>query len=65
MRPDELELELEALLEPAPPKAAASTPVADPGLRPRLKLTLTPTATDEEFSAVFEAAGSADPPTGP
>ena len=38
-------------MEPAP----AREPVADPGLRPRLRLT--PTATDEEFSAVFEAAG--------
>jgi hypothetical protein len=57
---DELELELEALMEPAPIHAApdAEAPfVEDPGLRPRLKLKLTPTATDEEFSAVFEAAG--------
>jgi hypothetical protein len=48
---DEDELALEELMEPAP----AREPVEDPGLRPRLKLT--PTATDEEFSAVFEAAG--------
>ncbi|HEX3365564.1 polar localization protein TipN [Phenylobacterium sp.] len=57
---DDLELELEALMEPAPVHAApdAEAPfVEDPGLRPRLKLKLTPTATDEEFSAVFEAAG--------
>jgi hypothetical protein len=51
-------LQLDDIMEPAP-KAAA--PAADPslaeklGLRPRLKLT--PTATDEEFSQVFEAAG--------
>jgi hypothetical protein len=47
------------------PKAApepAATAVADPGLRPRLKLT--PTATDAEFAAVFETAGgvAADAP---
>jgi hypothetical protein len=48
---DETDLALEELMEPAP----AREPVADPGLRPRLRLT--PTATDEEFSAVFEAAG--------
>ena len=46
---------LEDLMEPA------AAPVEDPGLRPRLKLT--PTATDEEFSAVFEAAGG--PPQEP
>jgi hypothetical protein len=50
----ELELALEDLMEPVAPRAAAPAP-QDPGLRPRLKLT--PTATDEEFSAVFEAAG--------
>jgi hypothetical protein len=44
-------LDLDDLMEPlAPPPE-----VADPGLRPRLKLT--PTATDAEFSAVFESAG--------
>jgi len=48
----ELELALEDLMEPAAPRAPAPQ---DPGLRPRLRLT--PTATDEEFSAVFEAAG--------
>jgi hypothetical protein len=48
---DEDDLALEELMEPAPARA----PVEDPGLRPRLRLT--PTATDEEFSAVFEAAG--------
>ena len=52
------ELELDDIMEPAPSAAAEGD--ADPlartlGLRPRLKLT--PTATDEEFSQVFEAAG--------
>jgi len=47
--------ELEDLMEPAPARAPPAAPVEDPGLRPRLKLT--PTASDEEFSAVFEAAG--------
>lgn len=53
--------ELEDLMEPAPSREPAVAPkaaVEDPGLRPRLKLT--PTATDEEFSAVFEAAGGVD-----
>ena len=49
----DLELEREELMEPVAPRKPA--PIADPGLRPRLRLT--PTATDEEFSAVFEAAG--------
>jgi hypothetical protein len=40
-------------LAPAPEVAAASAD--DAGLRPRLKLT--PTASDEEFKTVFEAAG--------
>ena len=49
---------------PAKPEAAAPgpAPALDPPLRPRLKLT--PTATDEEFKTVFEAAGGregADP----
>jgi hypothetical protein len=48
---DELDRALEELMEPA---ATPAKPV-DPGLRPRLKLT--PTATDEEFAAVFDAAG--------
>src|SRR6201999_3616249 len=49
----------EDLMEPAPLRAPPATaePPEDPGLRPRLKLKLTPTATDEEFAAVFEAAG--------
>ncbi|HEX3886111.1 MAG TPA: polar localization protein TipN [Phenylobacterium sp.] len=64
---DEDDLALEELMEPAPARAAptvAEAPVEDPGLRPRLKLKLTPTATDEEFSAVFESAGgiAAEPP---
>jgi hypothetical protein len=49
-------LDLDDLMEPA---AAAAVEAEDlelaEALRPRLKLT--PTATDEEFSAVFEAAG--------
>lgn len=62
---DEDDLGLEDLMEPAPVHAIAEPQVervADLGLRPRLKLT--PTATDEEFSAVFEAAGgvAADAP---
>ncbi len=53
---------------PAEPRAAAepavaTTPVEPPateaGLRPRLKLT--PTATDEEFKTVFDAAGGREP----
>ncbi len=41
---------------PAQNSPAAPSPALDPtGLRPRLKLT--PTATDEEFKSVFEAAG--------
>jgi hypothetical protein len=57
------DLDLDDLMEPAPARETAPTaPVADPGLRPRLKLT--PTATDAEFSSVFEAAGgvAAEPP---
>ena len=42
---------LDELMEPAPSRTAP----AEPELRPRLKLT--PTATDTEFAAVFEAAG--------
>ena len=41
---------------PRPP-----APALDPPLRPRLKLT--PTATDEEFKTVFEAAGGREEPT--
>ncbi len=55
---EDQDLVIEDLMEPViPSKQAVTTPVADPGLRPRLKLT--PTATDEEFSAVFESAGGA------
>ncbi|THD80493.1 MAG: polar localization protein TipN [Phenylobacterium sp.] len=56
--PDDEALELDDIMEPGP---KATAPAFDPdlaeklGLRPRLKLT--PTATDEEFSSVFEAAG--------
>ncbi|HEY8572536.1 polar localization protein TipN [Phenylobacterium sp.] len=64
---EEPDLELDDLVEPAPAPAgkaakpaAAETPLAQRlGLRPRLKLT--PTATDEEFSQVFEAAGGPPP----
>lgn len=52
-------LELEDIMEPAPshePPEASSAGLAEQvGLRLRLKLT--PTATDAEFSQVFEAAG--------
>lgn len=53
--PGEDALELDDIMEP-PPATMAGGELADGlGLRPRLKLT--PTATDEEFSEVFEAAG--------
>jgi hypothetical protein len=52
---------LEELMEPVAPRAPAAEPPEDPGLRPRLRLT--PTATDAEFAAVFEAAGG--PPADP
>ncbi len=57
---DDADLAMEDLMEPEAAKVAEK-------LRPRLKLT--PTATDEEFSAVFEAAGGPaadgeDPPDG-
>jgi hypothetical protein len=50
-------LNLDDLMEPtaAPVATEAEDPALAEKLRPRLKLT--PTATDEEFSAVFEAAG--------
>jgi hypothetical protein len=65
----DLELELEDIMEPAAAPAqtrvvleaavaeepAKTALVEPPALRPRLKLT--PTASDEEFSAVFAAAG--------
>jgi hypothetical protein len=61
---EEDDLDLDDLMEPAPVREppAVAAPVPDPGLRPRLKLT--PTATDAEFSSVFEAAGgiAAEPP---
>jgi hypothetical protein len=53
--PEVDDLELEDIMEPAPrPAEPIAADIADK-LRPRLKLT--PTATDEEFSEVFEAAG--------
>jgi hypothetical protein len=52
--PDDEDHSLDDLMEPA----AGEAPDTDTlELRPRLKLT--PTATDEEFSAVFQAAGGA------
>jgi hypothetical protein len=48
-------LELEDIMEPPAPTVAGAELADSLGLRPRLKLT--PTATDEEFSEVFEAAG--------
>jgi hypothetical protein len=56
------DLDLDDLMEPAPVREPIAAPAADPGLRPRLKLT--PTATDAEFASVFEAAGgvAAEPP---
>jgi len=62
---DEGDLDLEDLIEPAAPaEPAPQAPAERPltqrlGLRPRLRLT--PTATDEEFSQVFEAAGGVQP----
>jgi hypothetical protein len=47
----------------AAPSPAASTPISDTGMRPRLRLT--PTASDAEFSAVFDAAGGKAPPAAP
>ena len=41
--------------DPAPAAETETRPPADAGLRPRLRLT--PTASDEEFKTVFEAAG--------
>ena len=46
--------------EPAPAPAAPQAAPDDIGLRPRLKLT--PTATDDEFKTVFEAAGGREAP---
>jgi hypothetical protein len=51
------DLELDDIMEPAPSTGASDSTGAEIAdkLRPRLKLT--PTATDAEFTAVFEAAG--------
>ncbi|RAK60716.1 polar localization protein TipN [Phenylobacterium hankyongense] len=65
VEPDvEPDLELDDMVEPAPDHPtvakAAAAPLAERlGLRPRLKLT--PTASDEEFSSIFEAAGGPPP----
>jgi hypothetical protein len=54
-------LALEDIMEPASARPVSGAELADEiGLRPRLKLT--PTATDAEFSAVFEAAGGPPKP---
>jgi hypothetical protein len=42
------------------PRTAEPRPAADAGLRPRLRLT--PTASDEEFKQVFDAAGGREAP---
>ncbi len=47
----------------AAPSSAASAPISDTGMRPRLRLT--PTASDAEFSAVFDAAGGKAPAAAP
>ena len=54
----------EELMDPPPsPRARAPEPAeSEDGLRPRLRLT--PTATDAEFAAVFEAAGGPPPADG-
>lgn len=53
-----------AASRPARPAPAPEPSTADAaGLRPRLKLT--PTATDEEFRSVFDAAGGRTPPAAP
>jgi hypothetical protein len=53
-----------AASRPARPAPAPEPSTADAaGLRPRLKLT--PTATDEEFRRVFDAAGGRTPPAAP
>lgn len=55
--PDD-DLELEDIMEPAPAKVAEpSRPEIAEQIGLRLRLKLTPTATDAEFSQVFEAAG--------
>jgi hypothetical protein len=56
LAPDEPLLDLTAPLGPAAPPQSPGAALADSiGLRSRIRLT--PTATDREFSAVFEAAG--------
>ncbi|TAJ71603.1 MAG: polar localization protein TipN [Phenylobacterium sp.] len=60
--PDDEDAETLELATPAPPPAGAE--LADRiGLRNRIRLT--PTATDREFSAVFEAAGGAPAASAP
>lgn len=57
---EEDELALEDVLEPAARPVDGAKLAEQLGLRPRLKLT--PTASDAEFSAVFESAGGAPAP---
>ncbi|MBV9512239.1 MAG: polar localization protein TipN [Caulobacteraceae bacterium] len=45
---------------PAEPRPMETSPAPEAGLRPRLRLT--PTATDEEFKQVFDAAGGREAP---
>jgi hypothetical protein len=57
------EPEPEALMSPPPEDVAPGAELADRiGLRNRIRLA--PTATDQEFSAIFEAASGAPPPGG-
>jgi len=55
---DEAPLELRPST-PWPAREGRRSPAQEAGLRPRLRLT--PTATDEEFSSLFEAAGGPPP----
>lgn len=56
-------LELTLPVEPEPParRSRAPEPLPQPELPPRRRLRLTPTATDEEFSNVFEQAAGRPP----
>ncbi|MBR7620465.1 polar localization protein TipN [Phenylobacterium sp. 20VBR1] len=60
---DDDALELTQPVEPEPParRSRAPEPLPEPELPPRRRLRLTPTATDEEFSNVFEQAGGRPP----
>ena len=60
---DDEALELTSPVEPEPPtrRSRAPEPPPQPELPPRRRLRLTPTATDEEFSNVFEQAAGRPP----